>query len=309
MSRAHAASRRGRGTHDARGATKAKPSSGLVLSGLGAAALLAVLLWSYWPVVLPLYKDWRGDSNYSVCQLVPLAALYLLWHDRAALSKCRVKPSWWGVGLILLAQAGRLFGLLYLYESAERYALVLTIAGVVLLVAGRQVFWRMRWILLFLTLMVPLPGRIHNAVAGPLQSCSTTGTVFLLELFGVGVARDGNVMVLNDSAHVAVAEACSGLRMLTAFIVVSAVLAYIVNRPRWQKWVLLASSIPVAIVCNVMRLVVTAVLYLVASSSVAELFFHDFAGVSMMPLAIVILLGELWLMARLVVDEPARARS
>ena len=100
-----------------------------------------------------------------------------------------------------------------------------------------------------------------------------------------------------------VAEACSGLRMLTAFVIVAAVLAYVVNRPRWQKLVLIISSIPVAILCNIARVVVTALLFQVAGSDVAEKFFHDFAGWAMMPLAVLILVGELWIMSRLVIED------
>jgi len=266
---------------------------------------LVVLIWDYWPTIVPLVKDWQQDQNYSVGQLVPFAALWLLWHDRHALRKCQVRPCWWGIGLILLAQLGRLYGLLFLFESAERYSLILTIAGVVLLVAGTQIFWQVRWILLFLFLMVPLPGRVHNMISGPLQTQATSGAVFLLELFGVTVVREGNVILLNGRVELAVAEACSGLRMLTAFIVVAAVFAYLVNRPRWQKATLVISSVPVAIICNLVRLMITAVLYLAVSSKIAEKFFHDFAGLSMMPLAILILLGELLLMNRLIIPEHA----
>ncbi|MFQ5414775.1 MAG: exosortase/archaeosortase family protein [Phycisphaerae bacterium] len=270
--------------------------------------LLSALLWCYWPTILDLVHDWQTNDNYSVGQLVPLACLYLLWHDRKALARCAVVPCWWGVGVILAAQAARAFGLIQLYESAERYALVLTIIGVVLLVAGRHVFGRVKWLLLFLFLMVPLPGRIHNRISDPLQEVATTGAVFTLELFGVAVAREGNVMVLDDTIHVAVAEACSGLRMLTAFVVVACTLAYLVDRPRWQKVALITSSIPVAILCNLIRLFVTAVLFMNTDGAFAQRFFHDFAGLTMMPLAILLLVGELWLLARLVDDEtPATA--
>jgi exosortase len=270
---------------------------------LAAAALLAILLWNYWRVAVVLFKEWQTDQNYSVGELVPLAALYLLWQERHALARCRVAPSWWGVVLLLLALGARLLGILYLFESAERYALVMTVAGLVLLVAGRQVFWRIRWILLFLALMVPLPGRVHNLISGPLQTWATTGTVFVLELFGVTVGREGNVIVLNDVQQVAIAEACSGLRMLTAFVVVASVFAYVVNRPRWQKLTLVVSSVPLAVLCNLTRLVLTAVLYLVVSSAAAERFFHDFAGLSMMPLAVLLLIAELKLMAWLVTPD------
>ncbi len=267
-------------------------------------SLAAALLWSYWSTILGLFRVWQANDNYSVGQLVPLVAIYLLWQERSALSKYHARPSFlWGVGLLVLAQAVRLFGLMFFFGSAQRYSIVLTIAGMVLLIAGWQIFYHLRWILLFLFLMVPLPGRIHNMITGPLQSVATTGGVFTLELLGFSVVRQGNVMVLNDSLSIAVAEACSGLRMLTAFVVVAATLAYLVNRPRWQKVVLVCSSVPVALLCNLLRLVVTAVLFVIASSEVAERFLHDFAGLSMMPMAVLVLGAELWVMSRLVIKD------
>ena len=272
----------------------------------GVLALVA-LVWAYWPTLVELFKDWQNDPNYSVGQIVPLAAAYLAWQDRDKLRRCAVRPSYWGLALLAAATALHLFGLLFFYVSLERYAFVLSVAGLVLLLYGREVFWQLRWILAFLLLMVPLPGAVHNRISNPLQTFATAGAVFLLEVFGVMVSREGNVMLLNGQTEVAVAEACSGLRMLTAFVVVAAVLAYLIRAPRWQKIVLLISSVPVAIACNLLRLVATAVLYMVAESSVAETFFHDFAGLTMMPLAIAMLLGELWLLRRLVIEEPETA--
>jgi len=273
------------------------------------AVALVALGWSYWATIVSMMGDWRTDPNYSVGQLVPFAALYLLWSDRRSLRRCRMRACWWGMGLVLLAAAGRAFGLIWLFESAERYSLVLAIAGVVLLIAGREVFGKVFWVLVFLGLMVPLPGRIHIMISGTLQDYATEGAVFGLELLGIVVGQQGHRVVLNDSVPINIAEACSGLRMLSAFVVVAAVLAYIVPRPRWQKVVLVLSSVPVAIVCNVMRLVVTALLFLSLESSLAERFFHDFAGLTMMPMAMFLLLGELWIMSKLVIPNDDRAES
>ena len=272
-------------------------------------ALGGALLWSFWPTAYNLFLDWQRDDNYSVGQLVPFAALYLVWINRRKLAGCHVAPCWWGAVLIVLAQGARAYGLLYLFESAERYALVLTIIGTVLLVAGRDVFRHVRWIMLFLFLMVPLPGKIHNIISGPLQTWAASGAVFFLELFGMTVTREGNVMVLNHSVEVAVAEQCSGLRMLTAFVVLAATLAFVVNRPRWQRLTLFASSIPIAIICNIIRLIVTATLFVAVSSEAAERFFHDFAGWTMMPVAIFMLIVELWIMAQLVIENPVKESS
>lgn len=259
-------------------------------------AVLSALLWSYWPTFTGLWADWQEDANYSVGQLVPVAALYVLWHQRARLRGIAICPNWWGALVVLVAQAARAFGLLLVYGSAERYSLVLTIAGLVLWLGGADLFRRLFWILAFLALMIPLPGQIHNAISGPLQTFATAGAVFLLELFGVPAARDGHVIVLRTSTPIAVAEACSGLRMLTAFVVVGSAMAFLVDRPTWHKVVLVASTVPVAIVCNLIRLVITAMLFLWFDSATAEKFFHDFAGWTMMPMAVGMLLAELWIL-------------
>ncbi len=268
-------------------------------------ALVLLTAWSYWPTITVLFKEWQRDADYSAGQLVPLVALFLLWRERKTLGGCLLKPCWWaGAGLLVVALAGRTYGLLFMFESAERYSLVLTIAGLVLMVAGWQVFRSVSWILLFLFLMVPFPGRVHNLISGPLQRFATTGAVFLLEAFGVRVSQQGNVVMLGENTPMAVAEACSGLRMLMAFIIVAAFIAYMVKRPRWQKTTLLVSSIPVAVMCNIVRLFITGVLFLLASAEVAQKFFHDFAGLAMMPVAVLLMFGELWLMDKLTLPDP-----
>jgi exosortase len=271
---------------------------------LAAGGLLGLLIWTYLPILRILVREWQKNPNYSVGQLVPFAALYMLWTDRQQLARLSVRPAWiGGLALIILAQGIRFYGLMYLYESLERYSVIFTIAGIVLLAGGWAVLQRTVWVILFLFLMIPLPERVHNLISGPLQDLATHGAVMTLELMGVTVEQQGHVMQLNGTTPVAVAEACSGLRMLTAFIMVSAVFAYIVNRPAWQKLVLLASSIPIAILCNLVRLVVTALLFMWTTSSIANQFFHDFAGLTMMPLAVFMLMGELWLLSKLVIEE------
>jgi len=267
---------------------------------------LAIMAWSYWPVMVGLFNSWRSSDDYSAGQLVPLIALFLIWRERKMLRDCPLIPCWWaGIALLLLAEIAGIYVLMSLiHPSIERYALVLTVAGLVLLVAGWQIFRRILWILLFLLLMIPLPGRVHNLISGPLQTMATTGSVSLLEAFGVNVSQQGNVILLNDTIPMAVAEACSGLRMLTAFVIAAAFMAYMVKCSRLKKAVLLFSSIPVAVICNILRLCVTAMLFIHASSEVAEKFFHDFAGLAMMPVAALLMFIELWMLDRLIVPEP-----
>jgi exosortase/archaeosortase family protein len=77
--------------------------------------------------------------------------------------------------------------------------------------------------------------------------------------------------------------------------------AFLISRPAWHRMILVISSVPIAIFCNLIRLLVTAFLYLLTSARVADAFFHDFAGIFMMPLAVMVLLAEVWLLDRLVI--------
>jgi exosortase/archaeosortase family protein len=98
-------------------------------------------------------------------------------------------------------------------------------------------------------------------------------------------------------------------------VIVAAFVAYMVKRSRPQKAVLLLSSIPVAVACNIVRICATGALILLVGAEVGQKFFHDFAGLAMMPVAALLLFAELWLMDKLIVPEPgsqqeqARGRS
>jgi len=275
----------------------------LLIAVLG---LMAVVVWSYRGVLWGLLRTWRSNDDYSAGQLVPLVAAFLLWRERNTLRQCTLTPCWWwGAALLVAALILRTCGYLFMFWSAMDYALVLTTAGLVLMVVGWEAFRRVGLILLFLFLMFPLPDVVHNMVSGPLQRMATVGSVFLLEASGTSVSRQGNTVLLGGSIPVTVAEACSGLRMLTAFVIVAAFIAYMVKRPRWQKGILLLSSIPAAVVCNVVRIVLTAMIMLYISEEIGAKFFHDFAGLVMMPIAVSLLFGEIWLLDKLVEsDEP-----
>jgi exosortase len=267
--------------------------------------LLAIAGWSYWPVIMDLFAIWQGNEDYSAGQLVPLVVAFLIWRERKAITQPSMVPFWaGGIALLLLGEVGRTYGFLSMRPAAGHYALVLTVMGLVLMVMGWRVFRRILWILLFLFLMVPLPGSIQTTVSGPLQSVATTGAVFLLEVFRVSVTRQGNVIALHGGPSLEVAKACSGLRMLMAFLIVAAFIAYMVRRPRWQKSVLFLSSIPVAVICNIVRIFVTALLVRHVGEDAAQKFFHDFAGFVMMPIAVILLFGEIWVLDRITVPEP-----
>jgi exosortase len=159
-------------------------------------------------------------------------------------------------------------------------------------------------ILLFLCLMLPWPNRVQAAVALPLQRWATSSAVFCLELIGYEVTQEGNIINIGN-ASVAVAEACNGLRMITAFFVIGAWVVLLVKRTWWEKLVVLISCLPIALLCNTIRLAITAIAFTVISGDRWEQIFHDFGGYAMMPLALGAIVAELWLLSELMVP-PAK---
>jgi exosortase len=171
-------------------------------------------------------------------------------------------------------------------------------AAIVLLLFGWQLFRRVFTILLFLCLMLPPPYFIQSYTVLHLQRWATSSAVFCLEMLGCGVIQEGNTIHIGQTT-VEVAYACNGLRMITAFFVISGLVVLLVNRAWWEKLIILISSLPIALLCNTVRLTVTALALTKLSNQFWDDVFHDFGGYAMMPLALAVVVGELWLLTRL----------
>ncbi len=269
-----------------------------ILRGAGVSILAGVFLWAYWPELIDLWNIWRSSDEYSGGLLVPFLAAYVLWGRRHRIAQCHVQSSIWGLFAFIGAQAVRYFGLFFMYSFVERFSLVLSVASLTLFVFGWGVFRKVFSVLLFLCLMLPLPRSVHEAVMLPLQNLATVSAAFCLEMMGYAVVREGNIIHLNGTT-VAVAEACNGLRMVTSFFVIASLVALLVQRAWWEKLVILISSLPIALLCNAVRLTVTAVAFTAIAGERWEGIFHDFGGYAVMPLALSIVVVELWLLTRL----------
>ena len=273
---------------------------------VGILLVLAAFFWSYAPQLADLWTQWQRSDEYSSGLLVPFLAMYVIWTRRNDLSTCPIRPSIW-LGLLAFAgaQAFRLLGLHFVVATAERLSVVFTIGALVLLLFGWRFFARVFTVLLFLLLMVPWPGPIQQRVALPLQSWATTSAVFCLETLGYDVVRYGNVLDV-EGTLVEVAWACNGLRMVTAFFVIGGLVALLVKRAWWEKLIVFASSLPVALLCNTVRLTVTAIAFTTLDGEKWKGVFHDFGGYAMMPLALAAVVAELWLLRKLTTPPEER---
>ena len=260
-------------------------------------ALAGCFVWAFWYSFVDLWRVWQDNADYSAGQLVPPTVLYMVVASRHRLKDVELRSSATGFLVFLVGLATNLVGAYYLYASLENLGIVISANGLVLGLLGWKAYKLLCYPMLFLFLMVPLPGRIHDAVMLPLQTMGAHISATILEMVGVPVERYGHVLEVGGR-RIAVAEACSGLRMVLAFVIVAGVVAFVVRRPRWQKGAVLVSSIPIALSCNVLRVVATACLYAAGHERLAQGTLHDGMGIAMMPGALLLTLLVVKLLPR-----------
>jgi exosortase len=264
--------------------------------------LVLGIAWVFWPALWEMGERWGSDPRYSHGYLVPVFSLYLLWSRRGKLAEGEVRPSWLGLPVLLAGLVGRAAGLSVYVEWVAAAAVIVCLTGAVLLVGGRTA---LKWAwpaLAFLLFMVPLPYRVETALAHPLQRIATVVSTYALETIGFVTVAEGNTIRMG-SVRLGVVEACSGLSMMMIFLALGAATAIVVRRPWYEKLLLVASALPIAVVANITRITVTGVLYKTTTPELAEYVFHDLAGWLMMPFALVLLWAEMRALSWLVVDD------
>ncbi len=137
--------------------------------------------------------------------------------------------------MLVVALLGRMVTTVVPVGIVNDLAFLLGLAGVVALMAGREALGRYGFALFFLVFMVPLPIALYSAIASPLQLLVSRMGARLLNLSGIPVLCQGNMMTLPGDVQMFVAEACSGMRQLTGFLALTTAVAYLSARPGWYR--------------------------------------------------------------------------
>jgi exosortase len=154
----------------------------------------ALLVLSYGPVLVRLVTQWNNDEDMGHGFFVPFIAGYIAWQKRDQLLGRRLTPNYWGLALILFAGLQMYIGTLGAELFLARTAFVEAIIGTVLFLGGTYAIRVMAFPLLLLFFMIPIPAVIYNRITFPLQLFASQVAAFTLELLGVPVLRDGNVL-------------------------------------------------------------------------------------------------------------------
>lgn len=250
--------------------------------------VILLLVLTSIPILIDLVADWFRDDNYSHGFFIIPIAIYLYYMKRDEL----VFPAQKSTGGFVLFIVGLIFIILGTAASeyfTTRVGLVLTLSGFVLYSIGYPNFRKVWFAFFFLLFMIPIPAIIYYSATIPMQLFATKVTVVLLDLIGVPVARNGNIIAL-PNYMLEVVEACSGLRSLMTLLALGALYSYTKMPGKVLPIILFFATIPIAIATNIFRIFTTAVGAYAISKEVAEDFLHELSGMLVFVTALIMLL-------------------
>ncbi|MDD5380839.1 MAG: exosortase/archaeosortase family protein [Phycisphaerae bacterium] len=270
-----------------------------------------LFVYLFYNEVESIVGKWLTDSSWSHGFLIPLFSLYFIDQAKGKIINLQTRPNYLGLFFLI-------FGILFYFfnvVSPAGYAyfrpisMIVSLGAIVLFLGGWRLV-RYTWLpIVFLVFAVPLPTRYYVSLTMPMQKLAAQATTFLLNLINGmnaevnGVVISGEYLGQKLDPPLNVAEACSGMRLLMAFLALGVAMAYLHYRPIWQRIVLLVSTIPIAIFCNIVRVTITGFIYIFGQPKYAQGIYHDLLGMIMLPLAFGLYGLLAWFMSSLFVEE------
>jgi exosortase len=231
----------------------ALPDAGRREIFLGVAAILAI----YGPMFPALVQEWATYPNLSHGFAIPVIAAYLVWTRRDSLAGVPVTPTW--RALPLVAAGLVLYGLASLGSEPffARLSFPLTLAGSVMMLAGPAVARQVVPGIAYLIFMMPLPYLTLKGITRSATLFDATVTASVLPWLGVPVFRRGTLLYLANIT-LEVADACSSIPAIASLLALGAAYGFVRRRSVGVTLALLAAAIPLGIVSNMVRIIVTA---------------------------------------------------
>ncbi len=246
------------------------------------------------------------DPDWSHAYLIPAISAYYVYEHRRRIFSLPVRVNWLGLPLMLLGMGLYLFFTLgpTTNHTLQGAAMICTLLGLVLLLLGARLWWALMFPVLYLSMGVRMPPRLLLMVTPTLQVWASKGSYFLLNLLGYDTDLSGTVLTVYHGGRTLplnVAEACSGMRMIVAFIALGIAMAFLTCKAWWQRLALIFMGVPVAIFVNVLRVASLGIASTI-NPDLARGEAHVFIGTLWLIPAILIYLGLVWIVQHLFID-------
>ncbi len=273
--------------------------------------IVALLVLAYWtPIRLHLVHRWLHDGNWSHGPIVPFFSLYFLIAQRERLFAIKPQVNYFGAVLLAGSLAAYfLFAFIFPMAYPQDLTIPGAIAGLVLLFGGWNML-RVTWFpILFLLFALPLPESIYVKITMPLREFASMMSAPILELILPDLEVERQAVVIDfmykgRMGQLYIEDACSGMRLTMSFLALGVAMAYLGDRPIWQRVTMIATVVPIAIFCNIIRVTTTGVFTVIGRQEYAQGTPHQLLGIAMLGLALGLFALIGYFLDHLFVDEP-----
>ncbi|MCP4671247.1 MAG: exosortase [Desulfobacula sp.] len=249
--------------------------------------LILVFYFLYHKAIAALIFDWSVDPNFSHGFLIPFVTLYMVWYKKNELAQISHEPSKTGFFIIILGMLVHVAGNVGSELFLMRFSMIITLAGIIIYYFGLKMFMKVLVPVGYLIIMIPIPAILWNKIAFPLQLFSANISAQTINLLGIPVFREGNILHLANTS-LEVVDACSGLRSLTSLLALTGAFAFLAPLSAFKKWILFFSAIPIAVTVNVIRLTITGAMAAWIGPETAHGFLHDMSGLIIFGAALIL---------------------
>lgn len=256
-----------------------------------------LLLASYLPVfTLYARQHWSVLNLQGAYAHAPLSVLliaFLVWRQRSHLSEPRSGlpiaggSVFLGLGVIL-----KVYGDVQGYVVLQGISLIPVLLGLLQIHYGANTVRAMRFPLLFLFFIIPLPGAAIDWITVPLVEITAELVVSILPLFDIAIMQAGHVLTVNaldlaEYHEIILSPECSGIRSLVSMIALSSLFAHLQGRRRAHTVMLMLMTIPLVILGNFIRVTSTVLMIVYVSPETAQNFFHWSSGLVLFSVTLV----------------------
>ncbi len=251
------------------------------------------------------------SNEWSHIPLIPLISMYYVFQNKEQLMQTARRLYWPGLLIVFFGLFGYAW---WIYpgrnDMFQGYSLILTLFGVVLFLLGPRMMGILWFPIFYLVFSVRISQKLWDSISWNLQWIAAMGAAFMLKLIGVFIGLDAHLrgstidLIYGNRPiePLNIAEACSGLRMLMAFLALGVAMAFLFNRRWWQRLVMILMAVPIALFINVLRVTALGLISLYDNSLIHG-DFHIFIGMTMLvPAAgLFLLLG--WILDHIIIYE------
>lgn len=219
-----------------------------------------------WKALTALALFSLQEESSSHILLIPVISIYLLYSERARISKSvrlgAIRTVFLivaAVVILILYFAERFFARQASYLPLAIFLLVLSWIGTFALFYGSSAMRAALFPLGFLLLMIPLPEHVLARTIYFLQSGSTDIAYSLFRAVGVPVFRQGFFLTV-PGVTIEVATECSGIRSSVALFITCLLAAHLFLRTPWKQLLFVLLAVPLALIKNGIRIVTLTLL-------------------------------------------------